>query len=79
MPILWNSIPNGSWEVTLSQSLVQRPLGMGEGSVSVASSLLSLPLVALRPVLRGSDFDQECGSAADSDCVFFPNIPLLLP
>ena len=50
---------------------MQRPLGMGEGSVSVAGSLLSPSLVTLRPVLRESDSDQEGGSAADYNFLFF--------
>ena len=35
MPIRWNSILKGSWEITLSQILVRRSLDMGEESVSV--------------------------------------------
>lgn len=57
MPIRWNSILKGSWEITLSQILVRRSLDMGEESVSV--SLLSPPLAAPGLVLRGSDLDGE--------------------
>ena len=38
MPIRWNLILNGSWETSLSQALMKRPLGMAGGFVSIAIS-----------------------------------------
>jgi hypothetical protein len=38
-PIRWNLTLIGSWEIILSQTLVRRPLGLGEESVRAADSL----------------------------------------
>ena len=71
MPIRWNSTLNGSWEITLSEILVERSLDMGEESVSV--SLLSPPFAAPGLVLRGSDLDGEGewkGDGSETDSGF---------
>lgn len=39
MPTRWNSNLNGSWEIIRQQTLVRRPLGLGEEFVSVVSLL----------------------------------------
>ena len=74
IPIRWNSIPNGSWEIILSQILVRQSLGMEEGSVSVVFSSLSTSLLRCAdPTWKG------CESGLDPDFVIQSWMSLLLP
>ena len=84
-PAVYAHPMDGSLEITLSRNLVRLPSGMGGGSVSVASSLLSPPFVVLGIVLHGSDLngregERGDGSDLDSDFMFLPlHTPFAFP